>query len=362
MSYRILLLSAFIAAPGFAATISGYAQQNLVSDLPNVAQLTDPGLVNPWGIVQGPTPFWISDNGMGLSTLYTGAGAKISLSGPDGGVTVPSPSGLGATGTPTGVIFNGNASAFGGAPFIFSTEDGTIATWSGGAAAVQEVNNSPGSVYKGLATLNNTLYATNFRTGQVDMFDSSFALAGSFTDPTVPAGYAPFGIAAFNNQLYVTFALQDGTKHDDVAGAGHGFVDIFNPDGTFVNRLISMGSLNSPWGLALAPSSFGQFGGDLLVGNFGNGWINAFNPMTGAFIGSLMDSNGNPIVNDGLWGLAFGNGSVGAGTNTLYFTAGLDDEQHGLFGRIDTPEPGTFLLAGVLLAVFMIGARARRAA
>jgi uncharacterized protein (TIGR03118 family) len=253
---------------------------------------------------------------------------------------------------------------------MFATEDGTIAAWSGGNAATLPVDNSAaGSVYKGLALAtngaNSFLYATDFHNGSVDVYDSTFTkvtLTGNFTDPNLPAGFAPFGIRAFGGQLYVTYAKQDAAKHDDVAGPGNGFVDVFNTDGTFVKRLVAAGILNSPWGMALAPGSFGKFSNDLLVGNFGDGTINAFDPITGAQLGTLDGTNGMPLINLGLWGIAFGNGAQGTRTSTLYFTAGIPGpgqiEDHGLFGAIATPEPGSLtLLSGGLVSLLAYGWR-----
>ncbi len=204
---------------------------------------------------------------------------------------------------------------------------------------------------------NSYLYATDFHNGTVDVFDSTFtkvSLTGSFTDPGLPSGFAPFGIQASGGKLYVTYAMQDAAKHDDVPCPGCGFVDVFKTDGTFVQRLVSMGALNSPWGLAWAPGNFGKFSSDLLVGNFGDGTINAFDPITGAQLGTIDGTNGMPLVNLGLWGIAFGNGAQGTSTNTLYFTAGIPGpdqiEDHGLFGAIATPEPGTLTLLGSGLA------------
>jgi uncharacterized protein (TIGR03118 family) len=320
-----------------------FIQTNLVSDIPGEANLTDPGLVNPWGIAASPTsPFWISDNGTGLSTLYNGAGTKIPLT-----VTVPAVPGSGSTSAPTGVVFNGTTdfslSTGSSSHFIFDTEDGTIAAWGGGTTAALMVNNSgSGAVYKGLAIGNNGtgnfLYATNFNSGKVEIYNGSFGLKGTFTDPTVPTGYAPFDVQELNGDLFVTFALQDSAKHDDVAGAGHGFVDEFDLNGNLVTRLVSGGQLDSPWGLAIAPTGFGNLGGDLLVGNFGDGTINAFDPTNGNFIETLDGANGSPLVIDGLWGLRFGNGGSGGALDTLYFTAGIPGtgmvEDHGLFGSL----------------------------
>lgn len=352
------ILAAIVLIPSLGLGSSTYVQSNLTSDLPDVAANQDPNLVNPWGITSGPTtPIWISDNGTGLATLYNGSGVPQSLV-----VTIPPPAGGTPPAAPDGVVFNSTGN-FGGARFIFSTEDGTIAAWSGGTNAILEVDNSAsGAVYKGIATDFNgsqdLLYATNFNAGTVDVYNSSFTpttVPGGFLDPMIPSGFAPFGIANIGGLIYVTYALQDPARHDDVAAPGNGFVDVFNPDGTLVRHLISQGPLNSPWGLALAPSGFGSFSGDLLVGNFGDGSINVFNPTSGGFLGTISDSLGNPIVNQGLWGLAFGNGAAGTNTNALYFTAGIPGpdaiEDHGLFGDIQlTPEPGSVALAGAAAA------------
>lgn len=345
----LLAITASLAA---ADSIDSYIQTNLVSDLPGIAANQDQNLVNPWGIVAGPTtPFWISDNHSGLASLYNGAGITQSLV-----VTIPPPAGSPPPAAPTGVVFNSSA-AFGGSRFIFATEDGTIAAWSAGTSAALEVTSPDGSVYKGLAIGNSLLYATNFGLGQIDVFDSNFhsvALPGGFHDNNLPTGYAPFNIQNIDGKLYVTYALQDAAKHDDVAGAGNGFIDVFDLNGNLLQRLTSRGALNSPWGLALAPSQFGALSGDLLAGNFGDGTINAYNPNTGAFIGTVDGPNGTPIVIPGLWGLDFGNGVSGQGLDTLYFTAGIPGsgqvEDHGLFGSLDTvPEPRSVLLTGSAL-------------
>jgi uncharacterized protein (TIGR03118 family) len=362
-------------------------QTNLVSDLPGVAQVQDKNLVNPWGISEsGGSPFWISDNNSGLSTLYASnpnATPPISTATQGLVVGIPSPTDpTGATGTPTGTVFNiGGKTAFlltkgngKSAIFLFATEDGTIIGWNGGTEAVLQVDNSgnnftepdpakqSGAVYKGLAIatgatpiFNTTadpkglttsvLYATNFRAGTVEVYDSAFnrvALpAGAFADPNLPKGYAPFNVQVLGNQVYVTYALQDDTKHDDVAGLGHGFVDVYNLDGSGGTRLVSQGNLDSPWGVALAPKSFGAVAGDVLVGNFGNGRINVYNPVSGTFLSQLKDPDGEPISIDGLWALKVGNGGAGGDSQTVYFTAGLDHETHGLFGSLNAVAPGS---------------------
>jgi uncharacterized protein (TIGR03118 family) len=350
------VLAAVAAVPADARLARGsFHQTNLVSDIPGLAAATDPNLVNPWGLSSSATsPIWVSDNGAGVSTLYRGDGTFVPLV-----VTIPAP-GSPTGGTPTGTVFNSTASDFkvtngtvtAKANFLFATEDGTILGWNstvGGTSATIAADKSTatdssgdvGAVYKGLTLgsvgSNNYLYAANFRFGTVDVFDKDFhlvTLAGSFTDPSLPSGYAPFGIQALGSQIFVTYAKQDSTKHDDVAGPGNGFVDIFGTDGTFVRRFATQGTLDSPWGLALAPSTFGNFQGDVLVGNFGDGLINAFTP-AGVLRGQLKSETSAPIQIDGLWGLRFGNGGAGGDPNTLFFAAGIDGEAHGLFGTIN---------------------------
>jgi uncharacterized protein (TIGR03118 family) len=344
--------------------VHAYAQFNLVSDIPGLAPVTDPNLVNPWGMSSSSSsPIWVSDNGADVSTLYTGTGQQFPIGNP---LVVKIPNGA-----PTGQVFTGNLPSFGSVRFAFASEAGTISSWSGGTSAVAQFTSST-AVYKGLALgvsgVNTQLYATDFHNNRIDVFSNTFGQvslgAGAFTDPTLPTGYAPFGIQNINGKLYVSYALQDGSAHDDVAGPGNGFVDVYNTDGSLVGRLISNGPLNSPWGLALAPSNFGQFSGDLLVGNFGDGTINAFDPTTGAFLGTLDDPNGNPIVIEGLWGLLFGNGGNGGATDQLFFSAGIPGpdhiEDHGLFGDITVPEPSTL---AIMLAsgLVLLGVRRRRA-
>jgi uncharacterized protein (TIGR03118 family) len=356
---------------------SGYHLNPLVSDIPGLAPLTDPNLVNPWGISESAgSPFWISDNGGNVSTLYNTQGAKVPLT-----VSIPTPgSPLTGTGTPTGTVFNTaqaagafkvsgvnttNAATSAPAIFLFATEDGTIVGWNpgvnptgfdpakAGTYGIIAVDKSQvptaamGAVYKGLAIGTDgagvtRLYAANFRAGTVDVFDTNFSAAtlptGAFTDANIPSGFAPFNVQVLNGKVYVSYAKQDAAKHDDVAGPGNGFVDVYNLDGTGLVRLVQGGTgspLNSPWGLALAPANFGNLSGDLLVGNFGDGTINAFDPNTpGVSHGPLKDASGNSITIDGLWALKFGNGASGGNTNTLYYTAGSLGEQHGVFGMI----------------------------
>ena len=343
-----------------AGAVPTYQVHKLVSDILGFADNYDPNLTNPWGISFSATsPFWISDNRTGVATLYNGSGQPFPVGSPLI-ITVPPPAGGSSPSAPTGQVYNGG-SGFEVAPgqparFIFATEDGTISGWNPTANptnAILKVDNSASAVYKGLAIGNNGtgdfLYATNFNAGKIDVFDSSFTpttLAGSFTDPTMPSGFAPFNIQNLLGNLYVTYAKQNAAGHDDVPGPGNGFVDVFDLNGNLVRRLISNGALNSPWGLALAPSNFGDFGNALLVGNFGDGLINAFDPGTGAFLGQIQDDKCNPIVIEGLWGLKFGNGGNGGDPDTLYFTAGIPGpppgavEDHGLFGSIQPVQSG----------------------
>jgi uncharacterized protein (TIGR03118 family) len=340
-----------------------YGQTNLVSDIPGLATHTDPNLHNPWGTSVGPgSPIWVSDNETGVTTLYDGAGNPQPAPGNSQLVVVipaPPSAGAGAVGAPTGQAFNtfdpassdfviSKAGASGPSFFLFATENGTIAGWNPDVDlthAVLAVDRSTatdntgdvGAVYKGLTLVTTSagksLYASNFRFGMVDVFDSRFNLVNSFTDPTVSAGFAPFGIHNIGGNLFVTFAKQDADKHDDVAHHGNGFVDVFAPNGDLLQRLVSRGMLDSPWAVTLAPPTFGIFGGDILVGNFGDGRINVYDPSSGDFLGRLSSSKG-PITIPGLWGLRFAPATPGAGPNTLYFTAGINGEADGLFGAI----------------------------
>jgi uncharacterized protein (TIGR03118 family) len=337
-----------------------FLQTNLVSDIKGLAQNFDPNLVNPWGLTASPAgPFWVANNNSGTSTLYNGQGVPQPPGNPLV-VNIPAADGV-SMGSPTGTVFNSSAGfrvsengVSAPALFLFATEDGIIAGWSPGVdltnAIVGVDNSALGAVYKGLAIGQDPdgrtlLYAANFRAGTIDVFDRNFHLTtvgGDFTDPSLPAGYAPFDAKVLGGKLYVTYALQDEAKHDDVAGPGNGFVDIFDTNGNLLQRLASNGALNSPFGLEIAPAGFGDFGGDVLVGNFGDGHINVFDPVNGTPVGELTDPNGNPIVIGGLWALRFGNGGAAGDTNTLFFTAGIDNEQHGLFGAIQSVAPVAF--------------------
>jgi uncharacterized protein (TIGR03118 family) len=352
--FRILVAACAMAAValGIGATqamAKGYLQTNLVSDGAVPAVTTDPNLLNPWGVAFFPGgPFWVSDNNSGFSTLYDGLGDIIPLV-----VTIPWAPGS-TVGTPTGIVVNGNPSLFvipktsDPALFIFASEDGTISAWNNAISFTQAqliIDNSQGgsatgAVYKGLASGNNPtdsfLYATNFRSGKIDVFNSAFApatLAGGFSDPNIPAGFAPFGIANVLGNLFVTYAKQDTAKHDPVAGAHLGFVDVFDTSGNLIGRFAGRGPLNAPWGIAQAPFNFGRFRNTILIGNFGDGRINAYDPSTLKFVSQLADASGKPLAIDGLWALTFG-GGLGSDPGTLYFTAGPNSEADGLFGSI----------------------------
>jgi uncharacterized protein (TIGR03118 family) len=346
---------------------TSYLATDMVSNQPGVAPITDTNLVNAWGIALNPGgAFWVSSNGADLSTVYTGDAGGMPLAKSSLEVSIP-------FGAPTGQVFNSTSdfvvtsgSASGPAKFIFASEAGYITGWNpnvpppapstsaqvGFQASV--ANGDAGAVYKGIAMAstggNTYLYLADFHNNKIEVHNGSFGLvtlAGSFTDPNLPAGYAPFNIAALNGKLYVSYAVQDSAAHDDVAGAGHGIIDVFDLNGNFQQRLVSHGDLNSPWGMVIAPSGFGDFSGDLLVGNFGNGRIHAYDPTTGAELGTLSQSFGHPLVIDGLWGLAFGNGAAGS-TTSLYFSAGPDHEANGLFGKITANAAGTNPVTAVL--------------
>jgi uncharacterized protein (TIGR03118 family) len=347
------------AAAGFAIALAlspavtgenAFVQHNLVSDLPGLADHTDPHLQNPWGIAESAqSAFWIVNNKSGFADIYDGSGKPSPLE-----VPVPAAGGAGAA-SPTGQVFNPtNGFVLNGAKpalFLFCTEDGTISGWYGGIennkAQIAVDRSGTGAVYKGLALgvmdSGPVLYAANFSAGTVDVFSGDFSMQstpGAFADPDLPPGFAPFNIYVASGKVYVAYAMQDEDKEDDLPGEGNGYVDVFDLNGAFIKRLISGGKLNSPWGMAIAPEQFGDFGNALLVGNFGDGTINAFDASTGEFVGTLKNASGEPIVNLGLWALQFGNGAAGGDTHALYFTAGISGpdaepvETHGLFGSI----------------------------
>ena len=321
---------------------SRYEQVNLVSDLPG-ALLQDTNLVNAWGLsFSSNSPFWVSDNGTGKSTLYvvtndasgTPNVAKQSLE-----VNIP------GEGNPTGQVFN-NDGGFNGDLFLFVSEDGTISGWRGTLGTNAEtLTTRATAVYKGVTLATNAsgpvLLAANFSEATVDVYDTNATLIGQFSDSQAPAGYAPFNVASIEGMVFVTFAKQDAEKKDDVQGKGHGLIDIFNPQTGAFHRFVTgsdaggnLRAIDSPWGITLAPSTFGEHAGQLLVGNFGSGTIMTFDA-EGNFRGLLKGTHHRPIVIDGLWALAFGNGGRGGVPSTLYFTAGPDDESHGLFGSLE---------------------------
>ena len=391
---RPALAAMFIASYlGAAATgqAGGYDETDLVvnksvngvptltdkNGIKHIAKVYDPDLKNPWGISESSTsPFWVSDNGSGKSTLYN-APALGGFSKNPRVVSIPSPGDpLGASGKPTGTVFNTTSQAppaqqgfkisgfncttlpptptSAPASFLFATEDGTIVGWSNnvfatagcqpnhGIIAVDNsnpANPASGAIYKGLAIATTAggatyLYAANFRAGTVEIYDVNFHLVNTFTDPSLPASYAPFNVVPIGGELFVTFAMRNSDKEDDVAGQGHGFVDTFDLTGEMIGRFAQHGQLDSPWGVALAPPGFGALGGLLWIGNFGNGHVNAYNFETGEFVDKVRDAKGQAIVIDGLWALKFGNGGNGGDPNVLYFTAGPNNEADGLFGSL----------------------------
>lgn len=365
MRNHLVLISVLAWSVEAQAREPSFRETDLVSDIPGRAAQTDPNLKNAWGLAANPTgPWWVADNGTGVSTLYD-----------QDGVAFPPPTPLVVTlegpASPTGIVFNGgsdfvlgdHAGNSGAARFIFSTEDGFIEGWSPAVpppvpskAAFIVVDNSTkgcaagevncGSVYKGLALASTPcgetfLYASDFRNGAVDVFDDNFdpvELPGAFRDDDIPDGFAPFGIAALHGRIFVTYAKQNDVRHDDLKGPGNGFIDEFDLWGHLIRRVASRGALNSPWGLAFAPEGWGRYEDHLLVANFGDGRINVYRPRWFGhfrFLDALEDDGGRPIVIDGLWAIAFGPGNQVAGPRTtLFFTAGINGEADGLFGRI----------------------------
>jgi uncharacterized protein (TIGR03118 family) len=350
-SLKVLVLAAIVgasvltaAAPLGAAEKNTYKVTNLVSNTAAIpAVIHDGSLRNAWGLTaSSSSPWWVADNAADVSTLYNGntPPAKVPL-------TVPVPT------APTGTVFN-IASASGAFPvtggtsrFLFATEHGQILGWPGSGAAQLSAAQSfaSGAVYKGLAIATPPagprLYATDFHNGRVDVWDGSWNLvnpSSSFVDPSIPAGYAPFGIQRIGDTIFVTYAKQDADAEDDVHGQGLGFVDAYDTAGNLQGRVAQHGQLNAPWGLAIAPASFGRFANDLLVGNFGDGEINAYALQPNGNFGhrgELRGTNGKPITIDGLWALEFGNDGAAGPSKTLFFTAGPNDEMDGLFGSID---------------------------
>jgi uncharacterized protein (TIGR03118 family) len=363
---QLLILSATL---GSVTARADYVQTNLVSDIPGFASITDSSLNNPWGISHSATsPFWISDQGTNVSTLYTVAGGTVSKNA----LTVSIPTTPSGPQGPTGQVNNNIASSFvvGAAPanFIFANLNGTISAWNGGAgtSAVVEAT-TPGAVYTGLAISGNSpataaLYAANGAQNRIDVFNGSFAptsTPGGFVNSVLPAGLVPFNVQTINGNVYVTYAPA-GRPAQISATAGMGAVAVFDTNGNLINQLITGGRLASPWGIALAPSGFGQFSGDLLVGNFSfvASEINAYDPITGALIGTIPIDTGTNSPG-GLWALIFGNGGNGGDPNTLYFTDGVNGESNGLFGSITAvPEPSTWAM--IILGFAGVGFMAYR--
>ena len=335
-----------------------YTQTNLVSDQPGVAPTTDPSLVNPWGLSRSSgSPWWVSNNGTGTSTLYNGTGGIIPING-NGIVTIPPPKNApaGTISTPTGTVFNGSPDFVlpngNPAAFLFVTEDGTMSGWNGGPAAVLVADNSGispgghssshGAVYKGMtiANLNGKryIYVANFRSGRIEVYDTKFNRVrlseDEFDEDHIPRDFAPFNIQNIGDSLFVTYAKQDGQRHDEVPGDGNGFVEIFTASGHHIGHLEHGSWFNSPWGVVWTPRDFGTFSNSILVGNFRSGKIAAFNGFTGKFIGFVENPDGSVLSIDGLWALTFGNGAAAGPSTTLFFSAGPADESHGLFGSL----------------------------
>ena len=358
-SYRIRTRAlAVIGLAGLSVGVAGlahaqdepptrYMEHDLVSDVPGRAEITDPDLVNAWGMSQTPTsPIWVSDNEPNVATLYRTSATppvvtKVALT-----VSLPGEGVTGQVFNPTGLfmVTNDTTMTTATSVFIFDSESGDVSGWNPGTGAQVGIH-IDGAVFKGLAMIQDTsgahLLAADFRNNEIDVIDSNWQTAhlpGSFDDPGLPDGYAPFDVATLGGQVYVAYAMQDAEGEDEVAGQGRGFVDAYDLSGNFLRRVASHGQLNAPWGLAIAPAGFGDLSGALLVGNFGDGRINAYDPMSGEYLGAMRDATGHRIEIDGLWGLMFGNGSSAPRTSLL-FTAGPDDEAHGLFGTLTVAPP-----------------------
>ena len=343
----IAILLAVVVCASSLATAASYKPAFLTADQAGVAPFTDPNLINPWGISFSSTgPFWVANNNSGTSTIYDGTGKPQSLV-----VTIPAVGGA-TSGTPTGTVFNGTTGFVvskngksAPAPFLFDSEDGSITGWSPTVDATNAVvavdNSGVNAVYKAMELANNGtgdfLYVCNFFSAKIEVYNSNFVqvnLAGSFTDPNLPAGFAPHNIRNIGGQLWVVYAKQNATKTDAVFGPGLGLVDIFDLNGNLIKRFTSRGRLNAPWGLALAPATFGTFANDILIGNLGDGKITAYDPVTKLPKGQLSNAGGGAIVLKGLWALTFGNGGSGGSKDVLYFTSGPGAYAHGRFGSI----------------------------
>ncbi len=366
---RSLAIAVALAVTAMAGHAAQMSVVNLVTDdqAANPAQVTDPGLVNAWGISYSPTsPFWVSSNGGGTSAVYrvdpaTQATTKVPLV-----VSIPN------AGNVTGQVFNaGGASQFNGNNFLFVSEDGTVSGWRGGlGTSAEQLAFTTNGIFKGAAFgtvgSNSYLYAADFGNASIDVFKGNSVapnLTGSFTDAALPSGYVPFNVQALDGSLFVAYARRDGASRDETAGAGFGFVDRYDLQGNLLGRVASGGTLDAPWGLAIAPSSFGDLAGSLLVGNFGDGRINAYDLATDTFIGQVADVNGNPLAIDGLWALSVGNDGGAGSSQSLYFTAGPGEESHGVFGVMRAvPEPAGMGLfaAGLLLLGRGLARRARQ--
>jgi uncharacterized protein (TIGR03118 family) len=355
---RAICALALFISPSALSAGSVFVQTNLVSSVPGLAANTDPNLVDPWGISFSATsPFWVSNQNSGTTTLYDGAGNLVEVGG---NPAIVIPGGASGTAGPTAQV-NNSTTGFdvNGTPahFIFANLNGTISGWNSGSSAVIEAT-TPGAIYTGLALASsggsNYLYAADSTssTGQIHVFNSSFqpvTLPGNFTDPNALSGYVPFNIQLIGSQLYVAYAL----LNPDGSSQPGGYVDIFNTDGTFASRFATGGELDAPWGFAVAPAGFGDFGGDLLIANNGNGWINAFNPVTGAFAGTLDGVDGNPLVFQDLWAIDFRTGGTNVNTDALYFAEGINNDTGGIFGDLTAaPEPSTLALFGLAALSF----------
>jgi uncharacterized protein (TIGR03118 family) len=363
LTSEILIFTALAFFSQAATATTSFSRINLVTDdqTINAAKINDPNLINAWGISYSSTgPFWVSDNGKGVSTLYTvNPVTNATLQSPLI-VTIP------GNGSVTGQVFNPSTDpkVFNGNRFIFVSEDGTVSGWRGALGTTAETLNagSPTNIYKGVAEAtvsgNSYIYAANFGTGGIDVNKGTTTapdLSGNFTDPNLPTDYAPFNIQNLGDKLYVTYALHTLGSGDEKPGPGLGYVDVFSTQGDLLGRIGSGGTLNAPWGLAIAPTSLGEFAGDLLVGNFGDGKINAFNLAKNTFDGQLTGTDGKPLSIDGLWALTIGNDGSAGSSKALYFSAGPNNEAHGLFGTVAAiPVPAAVWLFGSALVGFRV--------